>query len=87
MELMEGMVVCSKAGRDKGRFYLVIQLEGNSVWLADGKLHRLERPKRKNEKHLALTRTVLPVSQATSNKSLRKLLWPFQYGGQLSGVE
>lgn len=47
-----GQVVQSKAGRDKGRFFVVIGLaEESYVLLADGDLRKITRPKRKKIKH------------------------------------
>ena len=76
---MIGRVVCSKAGRDKGSFLAVVGLEGEALLVCDGKERPLERPKRKNTKHLAVTKEVLTKEQLSSNKSLRKAL--SQYRG------
>lgn len=51
---MLGMFAVSKAGHDKGRMYLVIRDEGDTVYLADGKIRTLENPKRKKKKHLQI---------------------------------
>ena len=77
MQIVEGSVVRSTAGHDKNRFYAVLSLRDGFVWIADGKMHRLEKPKRKNEKHLAGTNTVLELSQITSDKKLWNLLRSF----------
>ena len=42
----------STAGHDRGTLYLVLKEDGGSVLLADGKLRKLSRPKRKNRKHV-----------------------------------
>ena len=47
MELKEGSVVKSKAGRDKGRFMVVINFDESHVYVCDGKERPLERPKKK----------------------------------------
>lgn len=48
-----GQYVKSKAGRDKGRIFLVLEIiDQNYVLIADGDLRRLEKPKRKKIKHL-----------------------------------
>jgi len=48
-----GRLVCSIQGRDSGRFYLVVGMEGESrVLLADGEGRKVENPKRKNVRHL-----------------------------------
>ena len=49
---MVGRIVCSKAGRDKGYFMVVVKQENGFLYVCDGKERPLEHPKRKNEKHL-----------------------------------
>ncbi len=71
---MVGTVVSSKAGRDRGYFMVVVNAEGNFVYLCDGKKRPLERPKLKNVKHIAFTNTVLCSDSFKSNKSLKKAL-------------
>ena len=53
--LKRGSVVVSSAGRDKGTFLAVLRLEPDGVWIADGRRRPLERPKRKNPRHVAET--------------------------------
>jgi ribosomal protein L14E/L6E/L27E len=74
---MEGMVVRSAAGHDKNRFYVVVKAEAGFVWIADGKERKLEKPKRKNPRHVSPTTTVLELSGITSNRKLRAMLMPF----------
>jgi ribosomal protein L14E/L6E/L27E len=51
-----GSVVISKAGRDSGKYSVVVGVEGESyVYLADGNLRRLAKPKKKKVKHVAQT--------------------------------
>ncbi len=73
MQLQIGMVVRATAGKEKDSFYVVTQLDGNAVYLADGKHRTLEKPKRKNVKHIRVTDTVWKVSELT-NRSLRRML-------------
>lgn len=48
-----GQIVISKAGRDKGRWYVVTELiDEQYVNVVDGELRKLERPKKKKLKHL-----------------------------------
>ena len=55
-KLETGRIVRSKAGRDEGRYFVVIALEGAEFALvADGRLRGVERPKRKRVKHLFVT--------------------------------
>lgn len=49
------MVVASRAGRDAGDRYVVVGTAGDDmVLVADGRRRPLERPKRKNVKHLVV---------------------------------
>lgn len=47
-----GQLVKSLAGRDKGRHYLIIGFEGGRALVADGRSRPVNRPKKKNPKHL-----------------------------------
>lgn len=48
-----GRLVCSIQGRDSGSFYLIVGIEDESrVLVADGEGRKVEKPKRKNIKHL-----------------------------------
>ena len=71
---MVGRIVCSKSGRDKGYFLVVIKEEDGFLLVCDGKERPLSRPKKKNPKHLALTNTVLDDSSYSTDKSLRRAL-------------
>ena len=73
MEAQTGMIVRSAAGRDKGKFMVVVAVENGFVYLADGKERKLASPKKKNEKHICLTRTVISTDDLT-DKRLRDLL-------------
>lgn len=71
---MVGRIVCSKAGRDKGYFMVVVDSKDSLVFVCDGKERPLERPKCKNIKHLQFTNTVLSEESYNTNKSLKKAL-------------
>ena len=71
---MIGQIVSSKAGRDKNYFLVIVKEDGASVYVCDGKERPLERPKRKNVKHLNFTNTVLEEDSYRTNKSLKKAI-------------
>jgi len=73
MQVQKGQVVRATAGREQGGFYLVTALEGNFALLADGKHRPLERPKRKNLRHVAPTLTVWETEGLTDRELRRKL--------------
>ena len=49
-----GSVVYSKAGRDLGRCYVLVATDDKQgyVWVVDGEIRTIARPKRKNSRHL-----------------------------------
>lgn len=47
-----GNLARSKAGHDKNDIFVIIKEEDEYVYLVDGKLRTLEKPKRKNKKHI-----------------------------------
>ena len=53
MEIAASNIVRSSAGRDRGKLFVVLAVEGEYLLLADGKTRRLESPKRKKRRHAA----------------------------------
>ncbi|MFZ5966770.1 MAG: hypothetical protein ACOYVK_06310 [Bacillota bacterium] len=52
-ELVIGQVVKSKAGRDRGRVFVVVDIvDEQYVLLVDGDLRKVDKPKKKKVKHL-----------------------------------
>ena len=58
MEYEAGQIVYSKSGHDKGKIFIILSVEGEYVYLADGKCLSLEKPKRKKIKHIQPTKFV-----------------------------
>jgi len=55
-----GSVVRSKAGRDQGRLFLVVEeVDDDFVMIANGDLRKMDRLKKKRRKHLKPTGTVI----------------------------
>ena len=52
MSLEISDVVLSLRGRDAGERFFVLSTDGQYAILCDGRVRRLEKPKRKKEKHL-----------------------------------
>jgi len=57
--LQIGQVVQSISGRDCKQHFIITALEENYVYLIDGKLRPLEKPKRKKNKHLQPTNIII----------------------------
>lgn len=68
MEVDKSSLVVSKAGRDQGQLFYVIDAEEQYVYLADGKSRRLEKPKRKKRKHIEqIPRTESRIAEKIRN--------------------
>lgn len=79
MEIRLGSIVKSVAGHDKDRFYAVLKLDADSCVIADGKMRRVEKPKRKNLKHVAATGGRIEVDPLPTNRELRRALFSYNY--------
>ena len=68
MEIDKSSLVVSKAGRDQGQLFYVIDADDQYVYLADGKSRRLEKPKRKKRKHIEqIPRTESRIAEKIRN--------------------
>lgn len=80
-----GQVVRSKAGRDKGKVFIVLNIiDDEYVLIADGDYRRIDSPKKKKIKHLIVYKTIiedlnekLGDQQKINNAYIRKALDPF----------
>lgn len=84
MEIVEGSIVRSIAGRDKGDLFIVLSREGEFAYLANGELRKVDRPKKKKLKHLQGTNAVSEFIQnkleavgKVTNSEVRKALAEF----------
>lgn len=78
MDICKGMLVYSKAGRDKGRLYVVLDTKNDFVYLSDGDIRHVENPKKKKIKHINRTNTVLELDfENLSDSSVRKALYDY----------
>lgn len=55
---MDIKLAISRSGHDKDSLYVIIKEETNLVYLADGKLRPLEKPKKKNRKHIQIIKNL-----------------------------
>lgn len=51
-EYVIGQLVFSKSGHDKGSLFIIVDIEGEYLYLADGKVRKIEKPKKKKNKHV-----------------------------------
>lgn len=73
-ELERGSIVAALAGRDKGSFFAVLEVNSKEVVIANGKSRPIERPKRKNLRHISVTNQTLEEASMDTNKKIRKAL-------------
>ena len=52
MDIAKSNIVRSDAGRDRGKLFVVLAVEGEYLLLADGKSRKVEAPKRKKRRHV-----------------------------------
>lgn len=76
MEALIGRIVRSCAGRDNGKFLVVVKTDDGFVYVADGKERKLASPKKKSLKHVKPTNTVIDTESLT-DKKLRSVIMEF----------
>ncbi len=59
-----GGIAVSTQGRDKGKLYIIVNVNGGRAYVSDGESKGINSPKRKNVKHLRL----LPVKSALTDR-------------------
>ena len=69
----KGMLVKSLAGHDAGELYIIVETDAQYVYLVDGRIRTLSRPKRKKRKHVQLILKKYNVSEA-DDTAIKKLL-------------
>jgi len=81
MWIKTGQVVISRSGRDKGKFFVVINVQGEYLYLVDGKLRTLDNPKKKKVKHIQPTNHICDLQthgRALQDADIRKHLLLFR---------
>ena len=81
MEVLVGSMVRSLAGHDKSDYFIVLSINGEYAYVADGKLRKVESPKKKKLKHLQKSGKVavelkerLDNNECVENFEVRKAL-------------
>jgi len=69
-KIVPGSVVVSKAGRDKGKQFIVLAYDAdkNYIEIVDGHIRKIENPKKKKLKHVIITDTVIDKLAFKLNK-------------------
>ena len=89
MEIAKSDIVRSDAGRDQGKLFIVLAVEGEYLLLADGKGRKAESPKRKKRKHVLFVAEddsrladKIKRSEKITNSELRRTLAAYRGGVQ-----
>lgn len=77
MFIKRGQIVFVTAGKEKGRFMIVLEADDRSVLLCDGKDRPCDRPKRKNIKYVSVTDTVVSEADLAANSRIKSVLRSF----------
>ncbi len=80
MNIVQGDVVVSTAGKEKNQIFVVLNSDEKFCWLVDGKRLKLTKPKKKSLKHVQKACKIgfdaqkLKSGQENVNAELRKFL-------------
>lgn len=91
--MKRGCVVVSSAGKDSGCIMAVLRAEPGALWVSDGRKRPVQRPKRKNPRHVTALECQVDEASMATNRELRRALAairshadrPEPTGGQLPG--
>ncbi len=77
-----GMLAWSRAGHDCGQLYVVLDVLGDYVYLADGRLKPVGNPKKKNKKHVQIIRKIPDelagmTAESIKNEDIRRVIRRF----------
>ena len=79
-----GDIVLSKSGRDKDRYFIVVNVEDIFAYVCDGDLRKTDKPKKKKFRHLKSTgfcseyiRNKLADGEKVTNTELRRAVSEF----------
>ncbi len=86
-EWTAGMIVKSKAGKDAGRYYIILKAEGQRCLVTDGRHRRVSNPKVKNIKHLESAGKQVDFAECNTDRKIRQELTVLQFGGSAAFSE
>lgn len=88
-----GRHVLSIAGHDFGKQYVIIEIQNEYVYLVDGKIRTLDRPKKKKIKHIELIEQCDPsfivkvINKTIKNEEIKRSIKLMQKGSSSKEVE
>lgn len=76
-----GMLAKSLAGHDTGKLYVIIKMEEEYVYLVDGTIRTVDKPKRKKKKHVQIIKEVqetivekIQTNQTIQNEEIKRII-------------
>ncbi len=82
----KGQVVFSKSGRDKSLPFIVVDCDEDYVYLADGRLRLLDKPKKKKKMHVQICNDIIEEIKTRlenglylNDADIRKALEPYRH--------
>lgn len=70
--LVTGGFAVSRAGHDFGKLYVIFYIDNEYVYLVDGKIRTLDRPKKKKIKHIkVLDRFDISLTKKVADRSVK----------------
>lgn len=65
-----GSLVKALCGREYSELFIIVKIEGNYAYLSNGKSRPIEKPKKKNIKHLYKLLIETPLSEMINNSKI-----------------
>ena len=91
-ELKIGGYAISTAGHDTGKCYVIIQIDGEYVYLVDGKIRTIDHPKKKKKFHVKLfavsdqNLTDKVINKTVKNEEIKRAIKLLRIGNSSKGV-
>lgn len=76
-----GMLARAKAGHDLGEVYVIKDIDESYVYLTDGRLKPLDKPKKKKKKHVQLIGRRYNIETA-NDAAIRRILKEWKKGAK-----
>ena len=87
MDICPGSIVFSKAGRDKGKYFVVLNADDAYAYICDGGLRKVTLPKKKKLKHLKSLEYIdefisnrLNGAGKVTNREVRRCIHKYVFG-------
>lgn len=91
---MIGKLARSKSGHDKGNLYVILKEDKANLYLADGCYRTVEKPKKKNKKHIQLIKRLpeeitqlLPQDGEFRNEEIKRIIKLYQKQQEVKHVK